>query len=260
MIFSPNISSNPNASIMKKTTKTNFGFRASALLFSLAAAGVVHAEPAVILNDDMSSPNYNAWSYNNSSSGLNPDDSSFIDGGSAQASGGNPDGYFAIEHTLSLNDGAVKTQVSLQSIFEGLGPAYTPTVSGAIQSLSFSIDLRSSGPASSVGLVVSDSNGGQITGYTSFTPDGTWQTITVSGLNQGDLGDRNLSGSNPLSFGFSFLAYGFLTDDGNGGHTPESFTLDVDNFIVTAIPVPEPSSLVLFGIMGLGLIARRSRG
>ena len=245
---------------MKNTIIASLPCRFIPLVLSLAAAAVLNAAQTVqILNDGMSSPNYNSFSYNSSDfGGGNPDDTSDVIS-SNQGAGGNPGAYLEVMHTFSLQDFAPDSSVSLQSIFEQLGNSYTPSGSGNIYSLAFSIDIRTTGPFSSVGFTVNDSGGGQLAAFTPFITDGNSQTVTVSGLVQSDFDNRDFSGGIPLSFGFSILSNGSLNDSGSGVYASESYTVDVDNFIVTATLVPEPSSLVVFGMMGLGLVSRRSR-
>ena len=240
-----------------KTPLFGFGTRGAAVFLSLAGTAVLPAAQTVVFNDDMSSSTYPGFAYNASDTESNMDDISY-ESTVSQSSGGNPGAYLGVMHTLELMDGAENNQVFVQSIYERSDISYTPTVSGAIQSLAFSIDVRSSDPFTSLGFVVSGS-GGNLAGFTSFTTDGEWHTVTVSGLTQADFPTQDFSGSTSLHFGFSFLSDGSLSDDGNGVFTPEIHIVDVDNFVVTATLVPEVSSAMLLGLGCLGFAFRRRR-
>lgn len=240
-----------------KPSKLRLGYWTLTILASFAAASAGFSQ-VILLDDDMQSAYYDSFSFNSSDYGANVDDISSVSN-NVVVSGGNPGSYLQVLHTLEVMENAPNGAVSLQSILDDQNFTYTPSISGAIQSLSFSIDIRTSDPFSSVGFVVNDQEGGQLAGFTSFDTDGNWQTVTFEGLLQSDFDSRDFSGSLPLSFGFSLLSNGYLMDDGNGNYESQFHTADVDNFRVTAILVPEPSSLALFGLMTCGLMFCRSR-
>lgn len=127
----------------------------------------------------------------------------------------------------------------LQSVFTEQSISYTPSTQGAILSISFSLDFQTSDPFDTLLFEVSDSSGGSFAGFISITGDGTFQTITSDVLTNADFPGRNFSGSDPLSFGFGF------TSSADVFNLPVTYNVIVDNFVVTATVVPEPSSLAL---------------
>ena len=149
-------------------------------------------------------------------------------------------------------------QSFLQSVLVKEDFSYTPSVSGVINDISFSLDIKfdaSMGPVqfSSLGFVIQDQFGGNAAGFTSIAGSLGWQTITVSGLTQPDFVSRNLSGNIPLSFGFTFTSSGDTTF--GAVNLP---IMSVDNFRVSINAVPEPSASLLVGsILVFG--SRRSR-
>ena len=215
----------------------------------------INAQQLTIIDDDMSSPDYSSFSFNNSGTS-NPDDMS-TEGKSAVATGGNPGGYLSVQHFHQIDSGVANSlagpdgSTSVQSFFSNNPIDYTPSTQGGIQSITFSVDFRTSDPFSTLYFGVTDLNGGSFDGFTSITGDGEWQTITVTGLTNSGFGGRDFLGSDPLKFGFGFTTYA----DVSGG--PETFTVDADNFKVVITQVPEPTVMAL-SILGVcGLVLRR---
>ena len=69
---------------------------------------------------------------------------------------------------------------------------------------------------------------------------------------------RDFAGVEDLNFGFGFTSFG------NAGFDVEELEISVDNFQVTinSVPensVPEPSSLLMLGGVGIATLARRRR-
>ena len=215
----------------------------------------------LVLMDDMTDTSYSEFSFNGFDSGSNPDDVSFAFW-DTESSGGNPGSVFNVFHEHDVDrdgfgDPVGATDASLQSFFVNDTFSYTPSSQGAINSLSFSLDVKTSDLIDSVYFFVGDSLGGTVAqgftgdGFLSITQDGEWQTLTLSGVTQADLGSRDLSGSLPLEFGFGFLS----NTDVSGG--AETFFLQADNFIVEIDAIPEPSSVLLLSLGMLGILGRR---
>ena len=64
---------------------------------------------------------------------------------------------------------------------------------------------------------------------------------------------RDFAGVEDLNFGFGFTSFG------NAGFDVEELEIGVDNFQVTINSVPEPSSLLMLGGVGMATLARRRR-
>lgn len=146
----------------------------------------------------------------------------------------------------------------IQSLIRYQPTSYIPASSGAIGTLDFRIDYRTNDPFSDLSFVVQSSGGfGAIAGFTTPIADGNWHTLEVLGLNSEDYLNMDFEGSNALTFGFSF--YSFATMD-PGGIDPVIYQVEVDNFVVTVNPVPEPASmpLLLSGALPLAFRRRRS--
>ncbi len=215
----------------------------------------------LVLTDDMMDTSYSEFSFNGFDSGSNPDDVSFAywDTG---ASGGNPGSVLNVFHEHDVDrdefgDPFGAADASVQSFFINDEFSYTPSSQGAIDTLSFSLDVKTTDPFGSVYFIVGDSLGGSVaqglsgSGFLSITQDGEWQTLTLSGVTQTDLSGRDFSGSLPLEFGF-----GFLSDtDVSGG--AETFLLQADNFRVEINAIPEPSSALLLSLGMLCILRRR---
>lgn len=240
-----------------------FSLRALLATALLVLASPSPANALLVLLDDMSSPDYSGFSFNSADFGSNPDDASSGDFG-ALATGGNPDGRLLVEHEhLVVRDdngdplnGDGSTLV--QSFVNDQSVAYTPSVDGAIASISFSLDiLLSDAPGvarfSEVYFNVADSLGGNSAGFTVLSPAPGWQTITVTGLTNTDYSSRDFAGALPLRFGFGFLS------DGDVSIGDELIEISVDNFRVDVVPVPEPGTALLLGIGASLLGACRRR-
>lgn len=224
---------------------------ALAVLFSFNARCAL-AQTTALINDDMSSPNYSEFSFNGTESGFNPDDisteSSFAGSGT-----GNPGGSLEILHNhdverdTSGNPINGNGETSVQSFFTLQTFSYTPSVEGAILSVTFSLDIRTSDPFDFLFFTISDSMGGTVGQFIPISGDGTYQTITSSVLINADFPGRDFAGSDPLFFGFGFLSTADVTN------SPETFQVGADNFVVTATIVPEPSVLAIY-LLGAGLL------
>ena len=196
------------------------------------------------INDGFSSLNYTF----NSIPPINPDDlssSAFLD----FPTGGNPTFYRNIAHTheseRELNgDPTIQNGlVTHQSFLLEDTDTYQPSSEGAIQTLNFSIDVRSSRSAEVFFAYQEQAGFGYFSGFTTFSGTGVWQSISVS-LSQGDFASgADFATAAPLRFGFGF----FSRDDVTVG--PTSYSFDVDNFRLNIIPVPEPSA-ALFAVLG----------
>lgn len=124
---------------------------------------------------------------------------------------------------------------------------YTPTVSGVIETLSMSLDFRTTHPFSQAFVFIEDLSGGVLGGLTPINnpgdQTGEWVTLQVLGLTDADfLGEGRFSSSNPLKFGFGFVSSATLDPFGTD---PEIFEIEVDNFQVSIQAIPEPGSALM---------------
>jgi PEP-CTERM motif len=226
----------------------------SALLFPILALTAPCAHAVLFINDDFFSPSYSVIYV----SPADPTDQSYFTFADFVA-GGNPTSYRTITHEHDLERGLDGSpvngtgQVTLQTILLENSATYQPSSDGPIQTLSFSIDVRSSRPASVYFNFANQANSSFAGGFTPFTASAIWQTITVSGLMEADFIGSNFATSDQLKFGFGFVSSANVTA------RPTTFNFDVDNFKVTIVPVPEPSSAFLAGLASLALCQRRRR-
>ena len=145
----------------------------------------------------------------------------------------------------------------LQTLFLYQPLSYNPSVSGAIGTLDFSIDYRTNDPFSEIAFFIQNGGGfGSTAGFTTPIVDGEWHTLEVLGLNSTDFLSADFEGNTTLRFGFGFYSSAEIDPFGIDG---VDYQIEVDNFIVTMNPVPEPSSLFLVAGGALTLLSRRSR-
>lgn len=234
----------------------------------LLGAHCVQAE--IIVEDHFDQPlNYDVSYLNGqqfSDGDYNPDDVSWADG-SWQSAGGNPGGSYMVthEHDVDRNEFGdpigdnTWTIVQSSIVLDDSLFTYNPGTDGAISSITFSIDYQTVDPMSLISseVIYEDEMGfryGLSSGFEIVQADGNWNTYQVT-LNESDFyGSLDFSKDQQLFFGFGFYS---STDVSFGSDT---YSVLVDNFSVSVSAVPEPSSLLLVGISGFGLLARRRRG
>jgi hypothetical protein len=212
----------------------------------------------VVVDDDMSDFTKYSFASGNSNgfTGSNPDDISFVDF-QFLSEGGN--GFFSAIHNHDVQRDGIGNPVNgngmveLYSFFTYLPRTYTPSVSGSIETISFSLDIRfEEGDFDRVFFFAEEGTTGYLGGSVELSTLNDWQTITVDGLTEADFSGLNFSGSMPLSFGFGFIS---SVDVSSG---PLSSTISADNFRVSLTAVPEPGSLTLLTLFtGCALLRRR---
>ncbi|RZJ07514.1 MAG: PEP-CTERM sorting domain-containing protein [Rubrivivax sp.] len=190
------------------------------------------------------------------------------------ASLGNPGSHWVISYALPRTTGTFTAQNRLGAFYTAL--AYDPAVSGALQTLAFSMDVSSLSTSfafDSIGqlrpallqdgvvytvinddLIPSKSPLGvyQTRQWSFDAVASDWVTAVAGSSQRPDFG----AGASPIFTGFRF-AMG-TNCSGASGCAPASAFLSVDNFSATLTPVPEPSTWLLLGA-GLGCLALRRR-
>lgn len=144
---------------------------------------------------------------------------------------------------------------SIQSVHEYNLLTWDPVVDGAIQSVSFSIDIESGSEILDVYFTMGQGGSGSFAGFTEPVLAGGFETIAVPGLTSADFGGIDFAGGGPIRFGFGMItqSMGNLTDEFDG----DQFAANFDNFQVTVTAVPLPASAWLLALPLLSLARRR---
>ena len=134
---------------------------------------------------------------------------------------------------------------------------YDPGVSGAISSIDFSFDLNwlnAPGPTNAVSYRLLLLQDGIF--YTTFVSEliqqNNWISFGQNGLLTSDFG----GGGPDFSASGSAIQFGYRSGNGTSGSHSLTTVSGIDNWSVTvnsASPVPEPSSMLLFGTGALAL-------
>ena len=209
----------------------------------------VHSAPVQVLNDDFDAPNYSSFSFNESFD--NPDDISF-EFFAGVMGGGNPGDYLQVFHTHDIeriSPMGTMTNTSVQSVLLEKTFTYDTNGAGSLGSLSFSLDVRTTDPVNFLSFAIGDSvnNSGSFTGFIGVPNDGEWHTLTF------DETDGAQFNGQILQFGFGF---GTSVDV---GPDPIDYVIEVDNFVVIANAIPEPSSVAVLGLFLAGFVSRHRR-
>ena len=181
-------------------------------------------------------------------------------------SGGNPDAFRSMTHTLRGGTSANVFHFNNNAI-------YNPAL-GAIASIDYSADVRGL-PASTIGGVFGDGfairQAGRLfrTGTTGIVNNSPWQTKSLLGLTGGNFIALD-GGSGPdFSITGSVIQFGYERNNALGGSstTPRIIAHGIDNWSVrlnlATVPVPEPSktpepsTIISLGLLGLGALWQR---
>ena len=178
--------------------------------------------------------------------------------------GGNLDAFREMTHTWGSPTEA--TSVVIDHMYNQI--TYDPKTQGAIGSINYSEDgiiISTTAPPGIVGRGMDIFQDGVF--YRSLTSTGvfyaltdtTWTTFSLAGLTAADF--TSFTGTHPnFSATGDPMQFGYLRSNGLFNEVITNVH-GIDNWTVTINPVPEPSSLYLAIIGGLGLIAawRRTR-
>ncbi len=174
-------------------------------------------------------------------------------------------GQFTEQISAGGNPGAYKRVATINNNFTynaHLRTAfiYDPSVSGAINSIDWSIDFKNFsafGAGQGYGLVLKQSG---ILYRGSFFATGTvptlWQTNGQSALTSSNFTEGISGATNPdFSSSGSAITFGFTTNNGDGA------TIDIgyDNYRVDVTPVPEPATMAVLGLGVASLLRRRKK-
>ncbi len=132
--------------------------------------------------------------------------------------------------------------------------SYDPTVSGAIESLDFSIDLLEDpgiGGSSGVGLIIEQGGILFIGGGGAFSAS-SFSVFAVSGLMEHDFDSRDLNTSVPGGIQPDFVSgapifFGYTLANTVEGSGSLVLSHRADNWSVTVNPIPVPAAVWLFG-------------
>ena len=227
------------------------------LLAIISVASPAYGGPIVVFDGTF---NNNDWTQ---TATVDPAGSFFTATATQILTGGNPGAFREMTHTWGGPGEAV--HVTLDHMYNLF--TYDPKTQGAIGSINYSEDgiiLSSTFPSSVVGRGMDIFQDGVV--YRTFASNGgfyaltdtTWTTFSLTGLTATDFGSS--SGTHPnFSATGDPMQFGYLRSNGLFGL--QTIVNGIDNWTVTINPVPEPSSLWLAIIGGLGLIAawRRTR-
>lgn len=254
---------------MKSTFQQQYRHLLALSALLVAPTAFVSAS-TIVVQDDMSAPNYSSFSFNSATLGGgtgNPDDIS-SESATSIGSGGNAGPYLEVTHHHDVDrdgNGAPLNgdgSTFVQSFFKQQTVTYDPSIQGGISTITFSIDLLiattpPAAPFSQIFFAIDDALGGNAAGFISLPPNTSgWQTFSTGPLTQADFSGRNFNGSNPFKFSFGFTSSADVTP------APRDLTIGADNFVVTVAQVPEPTSAALLGasILAAGCIRRRRSG
>jgi hypothetical protein len=122
---------------------------------------------------------------------------------------------------------------------------FTPDTGFAVTITSFDLDEWAGGGATTVDWIVSGSTSGTLA-------SGTWDDFNTAN-DPGNAGGRSTVTPNVTGANGEALTLSFGQTGGNGEY------LALDNLTFDQVAVPEPSSMALLGLGGLGVLLRRRR-
>lgn len=172
------------------------------------------------------------------------------------SAGGNPGEFRSYAH--SFTEGTGFHQIEVFHAFSG--QTYTPSVQGAILSLSYSedsISLSGDTIGAAIGLM---QNGVVFVGPDLDFSDTSWFTQTRNGLAASDFASVFLRFSPDFGDSGAEITFGFVRSSGRSSQSVSNSLIQggIDNWSVAITSIPEPSSFSLLGF-GLFLILRRRK-
>ena len=266
--------------------KTSYFTRELPIAFILAPPTLlaqVSTPQTVVLTDDMRFTNYFEFVFNGANGGSpisNPDDISSATWQDV-SEGGNPDWVLEVfhQHDVDRDEDTGQalggTDTYLRSVFINTRLPYTPASQGTIGSVSFSLDINFTDPFETAFFFARQSGNGSVAqgrtglGILDITPSDEgnpqWQNITLTGLTEADFINIDFSSNAPIEFGFGFESFADVPEiQLEEGDEPDELEdvpgtnfLRADNFEITIVPVPEPSSTLLCALGIVGLARRR---
>ena len=173
-------------------------------------------------------------------------------------SGGTPGAYREVTQTYN-GPNMVIVVAHMQN-----AAVYDPGVAGPVAGFNFSFDLNffnypgtCCGPSFAVGYAAVIKQGGNFyLGDSVVTVSASWVPFAIADQTAADFvllnGDPLLPSSHPdFSATGSAITFGYATANGTAGASTTSTTSGLDNWVVSSIDLPEPSSL---GVLAMGLV------
>lgn len=196
----------------------------------------------------------------------------------AQSASGNPGTALEGTYRASSGNGAGVLFTALNQNF-----VYDPTMSGAITSISASLDRYFSPTVDGLPIAVgsyslrilAEQNGQIYQTVFTFGPlnqlGGDWYTLATSNIQASDFklfdpanfgAPGSLTGldyaGSAITFGFAMRAAGAVDNNGAPVDLPSAGTLRADNFSISIASVPEPSAWLMM-VLGLGFVGAAMR-
>lgn len=247
-----------------KPTQISFAGAAMAILLAAAPASAV----TIFSDTTFNSSDYTLTSYAGAS----------VTTTLGQGSAGNPGTSLEGSYAAAGGNAAGVLFTALNQNF-----VYDPTVSGAITSLSASLDRFFSPTVDGLPIAVgsyslrilAEQNGQIYQSIFTFGPTnqlgGDWYTLATSNIqasdfklfdpanfgSSGSLTGLDYAGS-AITFGFAMRSAGAVDNNGVPVDLPSAGTLRADNFSLTISSVPEPSTWVI-AVIGFGLVGAAMR-
>lgn len=223
---------------------------------SVVAVGLAtSAHGATVLQLDMSQSdsNFHTFYFNNNDEGWinNVSGSLFMDFFTLGVNGNPGDVALLSHHMEPADEDPINQLLYIRSYVNYNGYQYSPSVSGAISSITFSVDVYLDAPAQ-IFFNVDQAGTGFSAG--NYDIDTVGQYVTVTGtFGPEDFPILNFSGSSPLKFGFGMQT---LIENTGDIHVITGY---FDNFVVSIETVPEPTALGMLAIGSLALLKYRRR-
>lgn len=184
---------------------------------------------------------------------------SFVFTGAQRLTGGNPDEYRRVTHSLNTPVG-VGVNVASAHVFGG--GSFDPGQDGTIVSLDFSwegISINSSAGAVGYGALVFQDGLAYVHGAGQTLNGVGWEAYSLTGLTGIDFFNLNDSSVPDFSNAGSPLQFGFFASNGTFGNSFNDGGVDNWSVVVNFVPEPSTASLLSLGLLATALHRRAGR-